>query len=161
MKTIPLTQGKVAIVDDADYERLNRHKWCAHKNVNTWYADRKERQGNKYIMVMMHREILNPPSGMQTDHKDGNGLNNQRHNLRIATCSQNQHNGRKRKGTSRFKGVYWNRSHAMWHAHIRVKRKRFHLGYFLYETEAAKAHDQAAQRYFSEFANTNFLKETA
>lgn len=156
MKEIPLTQGKAAIVDDEDFEWLSQWKWSARKDRSIWYAVRwqKGRMNGKRILLLMHREILHPPIGMETDHKDGNGLNNQRSNLRTATNSQNQQNAKHRKGLSTFKGVSWHVG--KWQSQIRVEGKRLHLGRFSSETEAAFAYDQAAKRYFGEFARTNF-----
>ena len=157
MKKIPLTQGKFAIVDDADFEWLNQWKWRALKGSNdNWYAMRRQRQNSKRIPVYMHREILKPSSNMLTDHKDHNGLNNQRNNLRAATSAQNHQNRRKHRGISRFKGVCWNQQYAKWQAQIKVKGKHFHLGRFLSEIEAAKVYDKAATKFFGDFACTNF-----
>mgnify|MGYP001616685408 CR=1 FL=1 len=160
-KLIPLTQGKFAIVDDEDFEYLNQHKWHACKRPTTWYAIRNiHKPDGKQTMIRMHREILKPPSGLETDHKDGNGLNNRRYNLRVATCSQNQQNRRKIRGrTSRFKGVYLRRYNAKWGVAITVKRKTLHLGTFVSETQAAQAYDQAARTHFGEFAHVNFYQE--
>jgi hypothetical protein len=157
MRTISLTQGKTALVDDADFEWLSQWKWCARKNHAAWYALRNSSlKTGKARTILMHREISNPPLGMETDHKDHNGLNNQRHNLRVATHAQNMYNQRKRKGTSRFKGVCWHRNRHKWGAHIRIGVRRIHLGYFVSEVEAAQAYDQAARKHFGEFASLNF-----
>lgn len=154
---IPLTQGKVAIVDEEDYKWLSQHKWCAHKEHNgDWYAIRNIYEHDKQTTIYMHREILRPPEKMETDHKDGNGLNNQRHNLRAATRSQNAQNRRKKKGVSRFKGVSWYGRIAKWQVSIRIKNKGVHLGYFSSEIEAAQAYDSVARRCFGEFACVNF-----
>jgi hypothetical protein len=87
MRTIPLTQGKVALVDDADFDRLDSYNWCAHKHCNTWYAVRNGRRNSRGIrpLVLMHRQLLRASSGVDIDHRDGNGLNNRRKNLRVAT----------------------------------------------------------------------------
>ena len=158
MRTIPLTQGKVALVDDADFERLNRHKWCAYKSHTGWYAVRNSvSQDGKRTQIQMHREILQTLTGMETDHKDHDGLNNQRSNLRMATHSENQHNRKKQKGTtSQYKGVHWNRHAARWQGRIGVKNQHIHLGYFLSQIEAAIAYDKAANQYFGKFARLNF-----
>lgn len=104
----------------------------------------------------MHREIVASEGRFEVDHRDGDGLNNQRHNLRIATSSQNQGNQCKTQGrTSRFKGVSWAKRHGKWVAQIQVKRRSKNLGYFRREEEAAAAYDQAALRFFGEFARLN------
>ena len=97
MKELPLTQGKAALVDDADFEWLSQWKWTAMRAKDTWYAVRKPYVGKVRLTVMMHRQIANTKDGMHTDHRDGNGLNNQRTNLRSATPTQNQHNRRMKK----------------------------------------------------------------
>jgi hypothetical protein len=85
-KEIPLTQGKVAVVDEEDFDRLNKHKWYACKNGNTFYALRKSNVNGKRLTILMHREILGlKPGDPGVDHRDGNGLNNRRKNLRLAS----------------------------------------------------------------------------
>jgi len=103
----------------------------------------------------MHREIA-ARAGFDTDHCDGNGLNNQRHNLRPAARSQNNQNGHKRAAcSSKFKGVSWDKKAAKWRAYIRVNAHLRHLGYFQDEQQAATAYNEAAVCLFREFAKTN------
>lgn len=151
MKEIPLSRGIVALVDDADFEWLNQYKWhVSPSDGKHLYA--AARINGKYIR--MHK-VLSPD--VMVDHRDGNGLNNQRLNLRPATDAQNSRNTKKRNGTtSRFKGVYWDKQHRKWRTQIAVLPKRFHIGLFHSEEEAAKAYDSAAMRLFGEFAKTNF-----
>jgi hypothetical protein len=144
VKTIPLTRGKVALVDDEDYERLSKFKWFARKAKHGWYASRH---------VNMHHEIV---PAKTVDHRDGDGLNNQRSNLRPATRQQNASSRRKwSKLTSRFKGVSWAKDRRKWRAQIMVNRKTKMLGSFNSEIEAAQAYDEAARIYFRDFAVTN------
>ena len=158
MKYIPLTQGKFACVDDADYEWLNQYKWHAQKDGNTWYAVRHiTKPDGKRQAVMMHRFILGLKPSELTDHRNHNGLHNWQDNLRICNHSQNKQNSNPQKnGSSKYKGVYWKKSIHKWGTQIMKKGKNYHLGYFTSEIEAAKAYDIAAVKYFGEFASINF-----
>ena len=157
MKEIPLTQGKASVVDDEDYDELSIFKWFAHKQVKapgTYYAERNiHTTPGKRKPLAMHIAIMNPPAGYQVDHRDGNGLNNQRYNLRVCVCSQNQANARKRVDcSSGAKGV--SRKHGKWVARIQVNKKRVHLGFFPTVEQAAGAYKTAAKEYFGDFART-------
>jgi hypothetical protein len=130
MKQIPLTRGKITLVDDADYKVLNKHKWYARKIGNTFYASRGTWINRKVGVVYMHRDILScVAAGLHCDHIDGDGLNNQRINLRIVTPRQNQQNQHVRK-TSRFPGVSICTKDGRWQAHIRYDGKRKNLGFY-------------------------------
>jgi hypothetical protein len=157
-RRIPLTQGKYAIVDPEDFERLNKHKWYALKNTNTFYATRKKRIGKKYVSIGMHREILNPPDHLVVDHINHNGLDNRKANLRLATCAQNSYNRRqlRKNKSSKYIGVSWKQWTKKWAVIIGHKRKYIIVGYFKDEIQAAKAYDKAAKKYHGEFATLNF-----
>jgi hypothetical protein len=147
-KRIPLTQGKFAIVDDADYDSVSRFNWYAERHKRRWYA-RRQMDGKKQ---RLHQFIL---SGVKSiDHRDGDGLNNTRQNLRPASRSQNGANQKKIRGSSRFKGVFWHLK--KWQVSIHADQKSIYLGRFDKETTAAKAYDAAAKFYFGEFARLNF-----
>lgn len=146
MAEIRLTQGKIAIVDDADLPLLDGRPWCAQKTRHHWYAVSRG--------ITMHR-LLAGAEGLQVDHIDGDGLNNRRSNLRVGTVSQNQANRRTAFGASRFKGVNREKRGKPWRAAIKVNGRKIHLGAFEDEAEAARAYDQAALEYFGEFACTN------
>jgi hypothetical protein len=92
MKEIKLTQGKVALIDDEDYEYFNQWNWFAHKDHHTYYAGRSINVQGHQKQLWMHRELLDTPQGRQVDHIDHNGLNNQKSNLRNCTFSQNMVN---------------------------------------------------------------------
>lgn len=155
-REIPLTQGKVTLVDDADFDWLSQWKWRYH---STGYAIRRRQKadGPGSENIRMHRLILSPiPEGYEPDHIDGDGLNNQRANLRLATHSQNHANrGMQRNNTSGFKGVSWQKKRKKWEARIRVNGHNVYLGYFDDIIEAARAYNRAAVKHFGEFARLN------
>jgi len=154
MKTIPLTQDQVALVDDEDYERLNAYKWFAAKHGHAFYAARR---GPNRRLVYAHHEILGKPRpGFEVDHVDGISLNNQRFNLRWVTYSQNQMNQHRIRGRSQYKGVHWIKKTEKWQVRIQLDGVRNHLGYFDSEEDAARAYDAASLHYFGEFARPNF-----
>lgn len=158
-KEIPLTQNKIAIVDTADYDWLSQWKWCAWKvkSRHTYYAIRTQRINGKNTTVRMHRLILDAEDGTPIDHKDGNGLNNTRDNLRVANPLQNAQNSRTpTNNTSGYKGVYWHKATGKWMVRINVDNKRKHLGLFTSLEEAARAYDVAALELHGAFARTNF-----
>jgi hypothetical protein len=159
MKKIPLTQGKVAIVDDSDFELVAKFRWSAmkvvRKNRTIWYAIRTWCTGKDAGIRLMHRLITEGKS-REVDHVNGDGLDNRRLNLRSSGNGKNQRNQRKRIGcSSRFKGVAWDRHASRWAAYIMNRGKRFHLGLFRLEQDAADAYDAAAEQHFGEFALTN------
>jgi len=151
---IPLTRGLWAIVDAADFERLNKYRWYASPSGGgKMYARRNTRTGT----VLMHREIMRPPKGMHVDHKDRNGLNNRPDNLRNCTPAQNEYNKAPRGKKSRFKGVYPDGD--KWCAVIKHKGRTHYLGAFDDEVEAAKARDRKAYELQGEYAYLNFPQE--
>jgi len=161
-REISLTQGRVAVLDDCDYEYLSRWKWYAMKNKNAFYAVRNVLATTGRTLVLMHREILKPPDGVPCDHIDGDGLNNQRANLRICTNTQNAYNQRPLAGyTSCFKGVHRTGDRRKWQALIRNAGKRIYLGRFANERDAARAYDRATHALHGEFARLNFPEERA
>ena len=152
-RLIPLTQGKYALVDAADFKYLSRYKWHALKGSATYYAVRSNARKN----IRMHRLITNAPKNMLVDHIDHDGLNNTRANLRICTKAQNNRNQRPRKNTtSRYKGVHYDKKAKAYYAKIKHKGKRITIGKFKNETEAAKAYDKEAKKRFGKYAYLNF-----
>jgi hypothetical protein len=157
-RRIPLTQGKYAIVDPEDFERLNKYKWYAARDTRTFYAHRKKRVGKKYVSIGMHRQILNPPGHLMVDHINHNGLDNRKANLRLATSAQNSYNRRqvRKDKSSKYIGVSWREWTKKWAVIICYKRKNIIIGYFEDEIQAAKEYDKAAKKYHKEFASLNF-----
>lgn len=153
MKEIQLTQGKVALVDDSDFDRLNSFKWYAIKAGRIWYATRNIMVGRKRTTLRMHWYIL---GGKGIDHIDHNGLNNQKSNLRFCTRSENAMNMRPSTNcTSTFKGVSWHKTNKKWMARIGINGKDIYLGTFTDESEAARIYDRKANELFGKFSFTN------
>ena len=151
MKKILLSQGKVAVVDDEDFEHINQFNWCYS---NQGYAVRHE-QGHHQGLLLMHRIILPPPDEMEIDHINHNGLDNQKNNLRICTRSQNlQNRFIFKNNSSGYKGIYPDRN--KWRVQIRINKIKINLGSFSSPHEAALAYDKAAKELFGVFAKTNF-----
>ena len=155
MKKIPLYQGKFALIDDDDFERVNRFKLVAVRfGTSGWYVY-CEAKGKR---IFLHRLALGLPQARfpRVDHKDRNGLNNQKSNLRFCTGSQNKANQTKNKNNkSGFKGVSWSARDKNWKAYIGFQYKTIALGLFENKIDAAIAYDEAAKKYFGEFALLN------
>lgn len=164
-RVIPLTQGKVAIVDAEDFERVSRHSWHYHaaNRTNTkWYA-RARIDGN---MVLLHRFILGVPPDKVTDHRNRDGLDCRRQNIRICTRSQNACNvAARRTNKTGFKGVQMVKD-GRYVVMLRVKdplaprgQRDYYGGIFETAEAAARAHDALAAQYHREFASLNFPDE--
>lgn len=139
---IPLTRnGSVvahAMIDDEDLERIGRDGW-RHKPGRRGTDGYAVRTGEGSRTEYMHRLVLDAPAGVLVDHKDGATLDNRRSNLRLATYALNGQNQRHRGGSSRFRGVCWDKRSRRWVAYARVNYRRRHIGYFACEEEAARA----------------------
>jgi len=155
MKEIRLSQGKVALVDNEDFESINQFKWHIDKRLHTIYAVRQERyMTGKYKKVYMHNQIM----GVKwIDHINSDGLDNRKINMRPCNCGQNNMNQRPQEGkSSEFKGVFWHKQRKKWTAQSGINGKRKHLGMFKSEIMAALAYDNEAKNLFGEFARLNF-----
>ena len=160
MKEIKLTRGKIALVDDSDYEWLNQWKWYASPSGKLFYAERMLPRGSgKRQRIKMHQAIM----GMKgVDHKNGNGCDNQRGNMRTCTHQQNCMNRRKQAGCAfKHKGVFHDRRRKTrpYGSQIRINYKLRFLGYFATQEESALAYNKAATKLFGEFARINILPE--
>ena len=162
MPEVALTQGLVAFVDEADLPLIAGYSWSAMRIRNTWYAcayQRGSHGSNGRKNILMHRLLLDAPKGVQVDHRNGDGLDNRRSNLRLASASQNQMNRHVSAGRSRFKGVTWDGRGERWVVRTQMDGEARHVGYFADELEAARAYDLAALDRFGEFAQLNFPRE--
>jgi len=166
MKTINLTQGKVAFVDDSDYDYLNQFSWHAQLIGKSWYATRSTYINRKNGSVYMHREVMSHPKGALIDHIDGDGLNCQRNNLRLSTRQQNAFNTKDVDGQIGYKGVYPHRRIGRTGketfpivAKIKINGRSIWIGTFKTAEDAAMAYDKKAIELFGEFASLNFPKK--
>jgi hypothetical protein len=153
MKEIVLTKGQVALVDDTDFDRVAGFRWYAQLYGSIWYALRDTWPTRE--KVRMHRFILNPSEGFVVDHRDRNGLNNTRTNLRVCTQQKNTFNRIGSVHSSRYKGVTWHKGRGRWVAQLEVSGNNVWLGRFRSEEQAALAYNLAAKEAFGEFALLN------
>jgi hypothetical protein len=163
MKEIKLTQGKVALVSNEDYEFLNKYfTWHACEGRGHYYARTSFRKFNKCVSIRMHQLIIDriqggyEDDGLETDHIDGDTLNNCRRNLRKVTHNLNMQNRRFRNTSSKYRGVCWHKIVCKWQANITINYKKIHIGYYYDEMEAAKAYDKKAVEIYGADAVTNF-----
>jgi hypothetical protein len=155
VREIPLSQGYVALVDEDDYEWLSQ--WCWYYSRGYAVRSRYFPETQKCNTVRMHRLILSAPKGVEVDHINTNTWDNRRANLRLVDRVKNVWNqSPTRGGTSKYKGVYWNKDRKKWHVQMVCLGERIHVGFFKDEIEAALAYDEKAVQYFGEFAWLNF-----
>lgn len=164
MKKIDVSTKKYpatfALVDDEDFERINKYHWHAPRQRSGVYAVRDITKNGKRKRLHMHREIIGYKEGMVVDHINHNCLDNRKSNLRLCTNTQNSMNMFSHKGSrSQYKGVYFHKSSGHWQSSIRVCKKLIHLGTYKEERDAAKAYNINAKKYFKEFAYLNKIKE--
>lgn len=152
-KEIALSQYKVTVVDDEDYEYLSQWKWYASCERGRWYAAR--RNPDTPGIIKMHRVIMNTPYDLEVDHKDWNGLNNQKNNLRNCTHAENNQN--KKDTGNGYQGVFKNTNAATFMARIVVNYKPLYLGSFKTQRDAALAYNRAALIYFGSNAKLNII----
>lgn len=155
MKTIELTQGFFAIVDDEDHALVSEFKWYLHRCGKHKYARRATYDTGKKKDVLLHRVLLGiSDETVYIDHKDGNGLNNQKANLRVCSAAENSSNRKTHcNNTSGFKGV--NRAKGGWRTRVSLGNKRTHVGYFNTKEDAARAYNEAAIKLHGKFAKLN------
>jgi hypothetical protein len=154
MKSITLTQGRIALVDDSDFEYINQWKWYAALSTHTSYAMRRDKNGKT---VYMHRVITNAPQGMDVDHLNRDGLDNRRSNLRVCTTAENTRRSYK-KSTNKtgYKGVSWDKVNKKFVSQIMLNGKGIKIGRFNTAEEAARAYDKKAVEIYGDSAFLNF-----
>lgn len=161
MKKIPLTHGKFAIVDDEDFEYINQWKWHTKEGKNTFYAIRTEGSGENKKRFRMHRVVMNAPDGIEVDHRDRNGVNNRKENLRLATHQQNGMNkGMQSNNKSGQTGVHKVKRTGKWWAYIKKDRKMISLGFHDLFKDAVEARIEGEKTYFGEFAINSNIKRS-
>lgn len=152
-RMVPLTRGKVALIDEDDADAILVHKWCCDP---LGYAMRRQVVAcGRQTTVRLHRQIMNAQPGEIVDHINGNPLDNRKENLRICTMRQNRQNSAKHQGRSRYKGVTMDRD--QWRARIRIDGKLISLGHYESEQMAAIAYNAAAMQAFGEYARLNTI----
>ncbi len=154
---VPLTRGLFCEIDESDYHLICNHKWHAIKDHSIKYAD-KYYAANRQL-GSMHRHILGITDvRIMIDHRDGDGLNNRRSNLRECTHKQNMQNRKQRFGSSKYKGVSWSKPNKKWKSKYQLDRQEVFLGYFDSEVDAAIAYNAAVSIAFGEFALMNIIE---
>jgi hypothetical protein len=152
---VPLTRGCHAVIDAADIPLVEGSNWSAivSKRRKAVYAGRVKQVAGQQKMILLHRHLMSAPDGMQVDHKDGDGLNCRRENMRLCTHADNQINKGVRVGTrSGLKGVSWEERAGRWKSEITLRGKKKWLGYFDTPDAAHAAYVRAAIDLHGEFA---------
>jgi hypothetical protein len=160
-RRIYLGEGEWTMVDSADYYKFGHFKWYVCGSGTSYYAVRSAKTGKrKTKIIRLHREIMEAPANRLVDHKNNDGLDNRRENLRLATHSENCCNRQKKSNTtSRFIGVSFIKAKKRWRVATKYHGKTIFIGYYDDEVEAARAYDRAALKYHGEFARLNFPRE--
>ena len=152
---IQLTKGYEAVIDTSDVHLVDGFNWCADVHLNTVYALRRDYSNGCRKVIRMHRVLLCEPEGLEVDHKDGNGLNNRRLNLRLAEAVQNKRNTKiARHNTSGFKGVTFHKQTGKWHAQIQHFGRHISLGLHKSPEAAHEAYCNGSSQYHGDFGRT-------
>lgn len=150
MKEIELPNERTTLVDDKNFNSLNQYSWFSKKHRNTFYVLRKIIIDGKVELRKMHHDVIGkPPKGKVTDHKNGNGLDNQEENLKHVTNRENCQNKHIQR-TSKYPGVYWNKERNKWQSNIKINGKTKYLGRYDNEIEASKAYENKCKELLEE-----------
>ena len=156
--TSPKYKNQKCVIDTDDYDKIKKYNWSIHKGLKDkcFYAISHDKINGKYTTIKLHRLIMNVESHKNVDHKDFNGLNNVKTNLRICTPTENMRNRRMSyNNKSGYKGVCPVGNSKKWRMQIRVNKKTIYLGQCENPIDGAKIYDKAEIKYFGEFANIN------
>jgi hypothetical protein len=156
---IRLTQGFVALIDEESLPLVEQFTWFAARARSLVYAHHTAWNGQKNVTVRMHRLIAGALPGQVVDHINGCGIDNRRANLRICSMQENVWNQKKRKGSSKYRGVTLSNTGNRWNAMISVRRKLHYIGSYLTEDDAARAYDAVAAVEYGAFARLNFPEQ--
>lgn len=152
---VTLTKGYEALIDAEDALRVAGFNWSSQPSGKTVYAHRSEVRGGRSYGVRLHRVLIDAPDGMEVDHIDGDGLNNRKANLRLATHAENCMNRRVPvTNSSGLKGVSWHKGQRQWVAKIKVSGITVHIGSFNCPEQAHTAYCEAAARMHGKFARS-------
>ncbi len=152
MLKIKLTKGKYALIDNEDFKKISSITWHCSSEGYAIHSLHK-----KPYAILMHRMIMKTPQGKDTDHINGNRLDNRKHNLRICSRSENLRNSKKTifKRSSKYKGVSWDKNNNNWMAQIYRNGKAYFIGRYNNEVEAANIYNKIAKKHFGKFAKLN------
>lgn len=154
---IPLTQGKVAIIDAVDWDLVKDFKWHTQKNHLCSYAIANIKRNGKRTTIGMHQILMGTYSKMHVDHINNDGLDNRRNNLRVCTVSQNRANSKTHlNNTSGYRGVSFKKNTNRWKSQIRINKKLYDLGEFDLKEDAARVYDIISREWYGEYATLNF-----
>lgn len=162
MSEVKLNKNKVTIVDDEDFEKVSKFTWGCVSHGKRFYARTTIKVGGKPYVLYLHRFIagLKKGDGKQTDHINGNGLDNRKSNLRLCSYSENQYNiGLRQNNTSGYTGIWWNKDKKKWIVKVKHNKKKIHLGAFDDKKTAALAYNKGAIKYHGAFAKLNEITE--
>jgi hypothetical protein len=161
-RTIELTQGMHTLVSNEDYEWLMQWHWHVTKGNTTYYAVRYTRKAEVDLYPYRTRLSIHGvlyegriTQGLMVDHRNGNGLDNRRSNLRLCTNAQNlrNHTRAPKHSTTGITGVSWHKRDKRWRAYIKVNDKNVHLGYYKTIEEAIAVRRAAELQYFGKWAH--------